>query len=73
MRSKNIPFFEAKNTDPCYGPFFEGNPQGFWEQHEANYEAGHFSPEFKDLVSRMISATPAERPTYEDIAKHPWM
>ena len=59
MRAKNIPFFEAKETDPCYASFFTGDATNFWDQHEANYEAGHFSPEFKDLVTRMLSVDPA--------------
>ena len=65
MRAKNIPFFEAKQTDPCYGSFFvDATGSKFWEQHEANYEAGHFSPEFKDLVTRMLQVNPSDRLSY---------
>ena len=65
MRAKNIPFFEAKPTDPCYGCFFQDAAGSkFWEQHEANYEEGHFSPEFKDLVTRMLQVNPADRLSY---------
>ena len=41
--------------------------------HEGNYEAGHFSNEFKDLVTSLLMADPSKRLSYEEIANHPWM
>ena len=51
MRAKNIPFYEARAEDPCYGCFFTEDQSPFWEMHDVNYEEGHFSNEFKDLVT----------------------
>ena len=31
MRSKNIPFYEAKAEDPCYTSFFSDDQSPFWE------------------------------------------
>ena len=41
--------------------------------HAANYEAGHFSNEFIDLVTRMLAVNPEQRLSIAEIIQHPWM
>ena len=74
MRAKNIPFYEARAEDPCYMFFYKEDEIGkFWGMHEGNYEPGHFSNEFKELVSLLLLADPAKRINHEQIMAHPWM
>ena len=54
MRAKNIPFYEARDADPCYASFYTNDQSEFWAMHESNYQEGHFSEEFKDLITRML-------------------
>ena len=66
MRAKNIPFYEARAEDPCYTYFYKEDEIGkFWGMHEPNYEPGHFSNEFKELVSLLLLADPAKRINHE--------
>jgi len=64
-----FPFAEAKSNDYYYKLILEGQYEKYWEKVAGK----RFSDEFKDLLLRMISYDPSQRPTIEEIQNHPWM
>lgn len=64
-----FPFKEATKKDNYYGLLAKGDYNQYWER-----VCGQgLSPEFKDLMMRMFSPNPKDRPTISEIRKHPWM
>jgi len=68
------PFASAHPKDPHYRLIAAGRANLFWGAH-AEAEAGNdlYSPEFKDLFEKMMSLSPSQRPTIEQVLAHPWM
>ena len=64
-----FPFAEARADDYYYKLLLSGNLEKYWEKTSGS----SLSPEFKDLVLRMLSHDPSQRLTIEEVAQHPWM
>ncbi len=71
MVAEHPPFRKAVPTDGFYRMFCQNN-ELFWSKVEANKPAGTFSPAIKDLLNRMLSASPDLRPTVAEIKAHLW-
>ena len=59
----------ATKTEGLY-KIFDSNIGEFWELLES--EGCSFSPEFKDLITKMLLLIPSDRPTIDEIKNHPW-
>ena len=55
-----------------YSYFVKNKEEKFWEMLK-NLEIDGFSPEFKDLFTKMVHFKPSQRPTIEEILSHEWM
>ena len=64
-----FPFKEASSTDVYFQLMKSGNLDKYW----AKVGVTDVSWEFKDLIIKMLSPTPSERPTFQQIREHPWM
>jgi len=64
-----FPFKEAKKDEYYYNLLCEGKIDKYWEKTNGK----DLSPEFKDLILKMFSFEGKDRPTIEEIKKHPWM
>ena len=64
-----FPFAEAKEDDYYYKLILSGDLKKYWQKTNGS----SLSPEFKDLVLRMVSHDPSMRPTIEEVIQHPWM
>ena len=73
MYAGNPPFEKASVRDPYYRLIREKRFDVFWEAHSRKRREDYFSPQFRDLMERMLSAEPNERPTIQEIAEHPWV
>lgn len=69
----NRPFKTATMEDLYYKQIARGNLNLFWQAHEINCLDKRLSPEFKDLISNMLSCNPYERPCLAEVVGHPWM
>ena len=56
-----FPFAEAKDDDYYYKLLLSGDLEKYW----LKTNGANLSPEFKDLVLRMVSHDPSKRPTIE--------
>lgn len=63
------PFNEAKPDEFYYKFIAQKKWPLFWKYHSRGKPAGEnfFSPEFKDLMQRMLAYNPEERPTLEEL------
>lgn len=75
MITGHPPFSTATPQDPFYKVLAQKKFEMFWKAHGQTKEGGEnfCSPEFKDLVQRMLDLNPADRPTMEEIIAHPWV
>lgn len=75
MVSALPPFNEAKTDEFYYKFIYNKKWPIFWKYHYRGKPAGEnfFSPEFKDLMQKLLAYNPDERPTIEEIRAHPWM
>ena len=64
-----FPFKEAKKDEYFYNLLLTGKFDTYWKKVGGQ----NLSPEFKDLILKMFSYNPNERPTLEQIKNHPWM
>jgi len=64
-----FPFAEAREDDYYYKLLLTGDLEKYWQKTNG----ANLSPEFKDLVLRMVSHDPSKRPTIEEVIQHPWM
>lgn len=64
-----FPFAEARRDDYYYNLLLTGQLEKYWEKTNGSA----LSPEFKDLVLRMLSHDPSKRITIEELKQHPWM
>lgn len=71
MFSQNPPFSRAEPNDPYYRLLCASDPR-FWAAHSRNKPAGHYTPDFQDLIKKMLDLDPARRLTLEQIKSHPW-
>ncbi|CAG9318971.1 unnamed protein product [Blepharisma stoltei] len=71
MYSQNPPFSKAVPTDPYY-KLLSNREEKFWQLHSRNKPSGHYSAEFKSLITDMLALDPARRLTIEQIKAHPW-
>lgn len=64
-----FPFAESKPTDYHYKFLLNKDYETFWDAVRCSER----SNAFKDLIHKMLSNDPSERPTLEQIRKHPFM
>jgi len=75
MVAGHPPFIKAIPKDPYYVSLCKTkqNVNMFWAIHQKGKPAGFFSPEFQQLVTKMIAYDPSDRPSISEIINHPWM
>lgn len=71
MLCQNPPFGNSTSSDPYYRLLSSGNAR-FWQLHSRNKPPNFFSEDFKNLISNMLAANPANRLTLQQIQEHPW-
>lgn len=71
MLSGNPPFQMARPGDWWFNQFNEGRPDRFWKSHKRY--SPHFPDAAQDLLTRVFTPNPAQRPTVADLLKDPWM
>ncbi len=72
MVARHPPFSAAIPSQVHFYKLFCHNNPAFWKAVEANKPPGTFSPEFKDLVNKLMALEPANRPTIAQIKQHAW-
>ena len=75
MVSGTPPFNQATKDEFYYKFLYYKKYDLFWKYHTKGKPSGEnfFSPEFKDLIQKMLSYNFEERLTIEEILAHPWM
>ena len=66
-----IGFIQATRKDKYYKNIMIRKYDKYWDSVKG--QIGPISNELKDLYIRMVSFNPDERPTIDEIFKHPWM
>jgi len=64
-----FPFSEAKPTEYFYDMIVRKDYKKYW----AKTAGESLSADFKDLMQKMLSYDPSERPTVKELINHPWM
>lgn len=64
-----FPFMNSNENDQFYVHLLKKNYGVYWEQVQAN----DASAEFKDLIHKLLSHDPEERPSMEKLKLHPWL
>ena len=64
-----FPFCEARPNECFYKYLIKGKHDKYFKKTGTQ----HLSDNFKDLIVKMLSYNPADRPTIQDIKDHPWM
>jgi len=64
-----FPFSEARQGEYFYQFLIERNFTKYW----AKTAGETLSADFKDLMQKMLSYDPSERPTVKELVNHPWM
>ena len=64
-----LPFKEATSNDSYYYNIINGDLKAYFQ----SVRAQHFSPELKDLISKMLHVHPDSRLSVEAIKSHEWM
>ena len=73
MRAGHEPFDKASKDDEIYKQMIEHRLDKFWETLEQHQQEGHFSQNFKDLISCMLDFHPSKRLVMADLVGHLWM
>lgn len=73
MYAGNPPFEKAAINDPYYKLIKDKNFGTFWKAHSRRRPVNYFNDNFKNVFERMVAYNPAERPTIQEIAQHPWV
>ena len=66
-----IGFIQATRKDKYYKHIMIRRYESYW--NSVQNQIGPISKELKDLYIKMVTFNPDERPTIEEIFKHPWM
>ena len=70
------PPYNLPNMDDPSFSVLVSNPEAFWSKIEAcsyqNFEKT-ITPEFKDLVTKILNVKEEDRLSLEDIKSHPWI
>ena len=69
--TKKIGFLKSSKSDPYYKYISARLYKLYWKK--VKNQIGEISDELKDLYIKMVSFNPDERPTIDEIFKHPWM
>jgi serine/threonine protein kinase len=64
-----FPFKEARKEEFFYSFLCQKNYDEYWAKVESTY----LSADCRDLLQKMLSYDPAERPSIAEIRAHPWM
>lgn len=71
--SSSPPFNSSDTSDLLYRSFVQ-DPSNFWAKHTKakRSDIESFTPDFKDLIQKMLNHTPELRPSILEIRQHPW-
>lgn len=74
MVAQHPPFNKASPKDPHYKTISANRLDLFWKLHSRNKPSGldFFSPEFRDLISQMLSFDPVQRPSLAEVKASDW-
>jgi len=67
------PAFGKATTIDRYYSLFQRDNSGFWALHSKSKPAGFYSPEFQDLINKLLAAESEDRPTVAQVLEHPWL
>lgn len=73
MYAGSPPFEKANINDPYYKLIKEKKFDTFWKAHSRKRPLDYFTPQFQDLINRMIAFNPEERYNIVEIADHTWV
>ena len=75
MRSGIPPFMKARPDDKFWQMISNGKVDLFWKYHSRQKPGGeaYYSPEFRDLMTRMLHPDPTKRLTIAELKTHPWV
>ena len=65
----NCPFQAAKRSNYFYNILMSKNYDQYWQKTGSE----HLSQELKELLTKMLSYNPYERPSISQVINHPWM
>ena len=71
MVAGHPPFFSAQGLDPRFTTFVKDNKL-YWEAVSLKKPKNTFSPDFIELVNRLLDPDPAKRPSLAEIKKSQW-
>lgn len=71
MMTSRPPFNNANPDEDEIYCMFVVRPDKFWKLHEKE-GCQHLSPDFKNLIEKMLALNPKERATIEEIQNHKW-
>jgi serine/threonine protein kinase len=64
-----FPFKEARKEEFFYNLLATGKFNEYWEKVQGNY----LSADCKDIIQKLLSYDPSERPSIEALRNHPWL
>jgi len=64
------PFEQAIKSDKWFSPLARGDVEKFWRRHKG---CGVDDPDCRDLLGKMMAYRAYNRPSIEEILKHPWV
>lgn len=67
------PFGKASKLDGYYSKFYENNANQFWKWHCSTKPEGFYGEDFKNLVTRMLSPNPSDRPSAQEVLESSWL
>lgn len=72
MVSGAPPFNDTKPSDPHYKAFTK-SPAQFWKYHSREERKALFSPQFIDIIGKMIDPNPSNRASVEQLLAHEYL
>ncbi len=74
MVAQHPPFNKASPKDHHYKTISANRSDLFWKLHSRNKPSGmeFFSPEFRELISQMLSFDPVHRPSLAEVRESDW-
>jgi len=77
LRCGTLPFHNANSSDRFFSFILNKDFAQFWRLHMMrrgdSKSKGVISSDFKDLIAKMLSADPKERPTIDEVLAHDWL